>query len=43
MTTEAGKALGREMLTLGIYRPVILIEDTKELIELIENYTEDTF
>ena len=30
------KALGREMITLGVYRPVIFIEDTAQLLRMIQ-------
>ena len=33
MRTERDRALGREMITLGVYRPIIFVEDMKLLLD----------
>ena len=35
MVTEPDRALGREMITLGVYRPVVFVEDMKVLLSQI--------
>ncbi|KAJ1435049.1 hypothetical protein B484DRAFT_446345 [Ochromonadaceae sp. CCMP2298] len=37
MCTEEGRAYGREMITLGIYRPVILVQDGVSLVEVVRD------
>jgi hypothetical protein len=36
MCTEDGRALGRKMLTFGIYRPILSVEDTVALLKLLK-------
>lgn len=37
MCTEPARALGREIITLGVYRPSLIIRDGFELLPLIKN------
>jgi len=41
MCTQSGRAIGREMLTLGIYRPELLVEGTVELMKIVKNQSPD--
>jgi hypothetical protein len=34
MCTEPGRAVGRELITLGVYRPTLMLKGTKELVQL---------
>lgn len=36
MCTELERALGREMITLGVYRPINIIKDIITLLDLIK-------
>lgn len=37
MCTEPARALGREIITLGVYRPLLIVKDGFELLPLIKN------
>ena len=40
MCTEEERALGREMVTLGVYRPVVIVEDMELLFDQIKEEDE---
>eukprot|EP01039_Chlorochromonas_danica_P008687 gene8687-9571_t len=37
MCTEPGRAIGRKMFTFGVFRPVLLVEGSLQLIEIMRN------